>query len=126
MCYKDPFTAHILLVDDEPDIVDTYRELLEGFGYRVTTATRGDQALAKFNAHSDEYDLAITDYLMPGMNGGTLVDRLHERKPDLPVIMVSGYAPKNGIAKHRGSFLHKPLDLKKLTEKIEEALSTPV
>ena len=81
-------SIHIILVDDDPVLVDTMKELLEMLGYIVATATGGNEAIALMKSFTP--DVVITDYAMPGMNG--IEFALHARKVlgDTPVILCSG------------------------------------
>ncbi len=81
----------ILYVDDEDTQLLLARRLLERLGYRVTTCTGGSQALAEFRARPEAYDAVITDNAMPGMSGLQLVEELHRLRPEVPVVIASGY-----------------------------------
>src|SRR5258708_24156929 len=63
-------------------------------GYRAVSASSGAEALKKFD--QEEFDLLVTDFRMDGMNGVELARKLHERNPDVPVIIVTGYGPVDG------------------------------
>ncbi len=87
-------TAHndgksILCVDDEAVGLSVRKMLLESRGYRVFTAEGGADALVLFS--SEDIDLVILDYLMPGMNGDIVAQRMKGLRPDLPIIMLSAY-----------------------------------
>jgi CheY-like chemotaxis protein len=81
----------ILIVDDEPQIVDATNLQLEQLGYRVTAVARSDEALRLIEAQPDAFDLLITDQTMPGMTGAELAERVQRIRPDLPVILCTGY-----------------------------------
>ena len=80
----------ILLVDDEPDILDMLQHFLNGQGYQVKKALGGEEAIEIFQA--DSFDLVITDIRMPGMDGLDLMLRLKEMDKDVEVIILTGYA----------------------------------
>lgn len=80
----------ILFVDDEASIVSVAKNNLENIGYRVTTATRPDEALAIFKEAPDQFDLVITDMTMPGMTGDKLSAALIDIRADIPVLLCSG------------------------------------
>ena len=82
---------HILFVDDEATLVEITRIMLERLGYRVSAHTDGQAALDHFAGAPEAFDLAITDHSMPGMTGFELARRLLALRPDLPVILCSGY-----------------------------------
>jgi len=77
----------ILSVDDEPAILSTRQSILESAGYRVLSAPNGEAALRLFS--SQPVDLVLLDYLMPGLDGGTVARKMKRRRPDVPVILVS-------------------------------------
>lgn len=86
-----PRRASILLVDDEALVRLATAEMLREMGHRVIEAESGASALAQLRS-ADDVDLIITDYLMPGMRGSELVDEVRQRKPDLPALLLTGYA----------------------------------
>ena len=82
----------ILLVDDEELLISIGKQMLERLGYKVTSASRGSEALNLFEKQPFAYDLVITDQTMPGMTGSDLARRLMEIRPDIPVILCTGYS----------------------------------
>jgi len=98
----------VLVVDDEPGIVDFLRFALEDNGYRVQTARDGVDALTKVNA--ERPDFVLTDLMMPRLNGWELSDRLRElsRTRDVPIIGMSAVEPKRA---RLDVFLRKPFEL---------------
>ncbi|MEG8038821.1 PAS domain S-box protein [Sphingomonas sp. LR60] len=85
-----------LLVDDEDLVRMTTADMLSDLGYTVVEAGSAEQAL-RLVGEGLYPDLLVTDHLMPGMNGAMLARTLHERRPDLPVLIVSGYAEADGM-----------------------------
>ncbi len=85
----------VLVVDDEPEIVELLADLLEGAGYRVHRAYDGPSVLAAVDAARP--DLVIIDALLPGLNGITLAAGLHEVKPPIPVILISAAVADPGL-----------------------------
>ena len=81
----------ILYVDDERSLRTLGKRRLELLGYRVTVAGDGAQALERFQATPDEFDLVITDYLMPRMNGLELTSEVRRIRPEVPIILMSGF-----------------------------------
>jgi CheY-like chemotaxis protein len=79
----------ILCVDDEAMGLSVRKMLLESRGYRVLTAGSGPDALVLFS--SEDVDLVLLDYLMPGMNGDVVARKMKDLRPDLPIIMFSAY-----------------------------------
>jgi CheY-like chemotaxis protein len=86
-------TEHILFVDDEESLSTLARETLVRLGYDVTVSTSSLDALAVFRATPLRFDLVITDQTMPAMTGETLVRELRQIRPDIPIILCTGYSP---------------------------------
>jgi signal transduction histidine kinase/ActR/RegA family two-component response regulator len=80
----------ILVVDDEIAILEILREMLEDLGYRVETAEAGDAVLHRLRRHPDSFDLVITDWVMPKMNGRQLAEQIMLLNPNLPIILATG------------------------------------
>jgi CheY-like chemotaxis protein len=87
-------SERILLVDDEVPIARMEKQMLERLGYRVTSHTRSLDALETFKSDPSAYDLVITDVTMPHMTGDQLALRLTAIRPDLPVIIVTGFSER--------------------------------
>lgn len=81
--------ATILCVDDDAAGLEARKELLEISGYEVLTAQSGEQGLGLFV--SDPIDAVVLDYQMPGMNGDRVASQMKRVKPDVPILMLSGY-----------------------------------
>ena len=84
----------ILLVDDERMVLQSIGPYLEHFGYRVEPFTTPTAALASFESRPDQFDLLVTDQVMPNMTGDVLARRVRALRPDLPVILCTGYAAR--------------------------------
>jgi ATP-dependent Lon protease len=84
----------ILFVDDHEVLARLSCEILEMQGYRAVSAYSGAEALKKFE--EDDFDILVTDFRMDGMNGLELARKVHERSPEVPVIIVTGYGPVDG------------------------------
>jgi CheY-like chemotaxis protein len=87
--------VHILLVDDNRNGLMARKAVLAELGYHITTATRPTQALEAFRSNS--FDLVITDYNMPEMNGVDLIHHLRADQPAIPIILISGYVEALGL-----------------------------
>jgi len=117
----------LLLVEDEPAILDLGREVLEGLGYTVLAAASPAAALHLAQAHRGELHLLVTDVVMPGMNGRELAERLVAARPSLKCLFLSGYTAD--VIAHRGvleegvHFLAKPFTLQDLAAKVRQALA---
>ncbi|MCK9295710.1 MAG: response regulator [Desulfobulbaceae bacterium] len=83
---------HILIVDDEQNIIRIAREILEDSGYQVSAHRTGAGALEQFQQQPEKFDLLITDMAMPGMSGVDLARQVMELKPSMPVILCSGHS----------------------------------
>ncbi|MBI4379672.1 MAG: response regulator [candidate division NC10 bacterium] len=117
--------VRILLVDDEEAIRRLLARRLTRRGYAVTTATDGSQALAMLEQGA--FDLAILDYMMPGMNGLELAAQCRLRYPDLKVLILTGSPVIVEIEAHGYLCLRKPLqNLEELDQAIERSLATEV
>jgi len=104
---------HILLVDDEPALLDVGQQLLVQLGYRVSIAVNGEAALDLFRRAPQAIDLVLTDMIMPKMTGDKLAVELLKIRPDLPVVLSTGYsmAISNERALEIGvkAFIYKPV-----------------
>jgi len=81
----------ILFVDDHQVLARLSCEILEMQGYRAVSAFDGQEALKKLE--EDRFDILVTDFRMEGMNGLELARKVHEKRPQIPVIIVTGYGP---------------------------------
>ncbi len=121
-------TETILLVEDDKQVREITREILEAMGYVVLAAPGPDQALA-LAAHHERIDLLVTDIVMPTMNGFMLDDRLKQAHPRMRVLYMSGYGA-NAIAAQNVtgldvSLLQKPFTVEVLTARVREVLDAP-
>ncbi|MEJ2131085.1 MAG: response regulator [Gammaproteobacteria bacterium] len=109
---------HILLVDDEQSVANFLRVLLERRGYKVTVCTKSREALRMFQENPAEFDMVITDQTMPHMTGVELADEMMAVRPDVPVIICSGYSEfvneESAIEMGFRGFLEKPINSDKL------------
>jgi CheY-like chemotaxis protein len=82
----------ILLVDDEENIVRMVQQMLERLGYQVTARTSSVEALEAFNTLPEKFDIIITDQTMPTMTGEELAKEFIQIRPDIPVILCTGFS----------------------------------
>ena len=119
-------TETILLVEDEDQILQLGRRILERRGYTVLVAATPDEALAVAAAHGTRIDLLITDVVMPGMNGRALRDRLRTTCPDMKCLFISGYTADviahHGVLEDGVLFLQKPFAIQALAQMVRTAL----
>jgi len=117
----------ILLVDDEQPLVEIGKQMLERLGYKVDTRTSSIEALNLFKADPSRFDLVITDIVMPNMTGDKLADKLMGIRPDIPIVLCTGYSEKftHKHASEKGieAFLMKPLVMQDLASTVRQALS---
>jgi len=119
---------HVLLVDDQKDVVDIEQQLLEAIGYQVTSKTSGVDALDAFRANPDSFDLVITDMTMPNITGDRLARELKKTRPDIPVILCTGFSEamskEKAAALEINGFLLKPVMMKDLSREIRKVLDS--
>ncbi len=120
--------AHILVVEDSTEVLALAREILEGVGYRVSTAETGKAALELFESlPSGALDLLFTDLIMPGgINGIVLAGEIARRAPDLPVLMTTGYNEElvaEGPMRAGLDVLGKPYRRSDLLDRVRQALN---
>ena len=115
----------VLCVDDDPETVKIRKFLLEHSGYSVVTAASGHDAL-QLLSQGNPIDLVLLDYLMPGMNGDELAERLRKQYPDLPLIVVSavGQLPLS-LLESTNARVQKGQDPEMLLQTIAAVLSSP-
>ncbi len=123
-------TETILLVEDEPAVRGVARQVLARQGYTVLEAPDGQTALAMVDGGGPRVDLVLTDVVMPGMSGRTLVDQLASRCPGLRVLYMSGYTDdaivRHGMLEPGLAYLQKPFRPDALVRKVREVLNRHV
>ncbi len=116
----------ILVVDDEAQIADLSKELLERLGYTVTVRKSSIEAFETFHNQPDEFDLVITDQTMPGMTGTELARRMLQIRPGLRIILCTGYSSTITEAEARllgiKEFAFKPISIRRLAKLIRSVL----
>jgi len=100
----------ILFVDDEPAIVELGQKMLEQYGYSVTTSVDPVQALERFKNAPADFDMVITDMTMPGMTGEQLTTALLHIRPDLPIVVCTGFSERMNKEKAQEIGIRKLLD----------------
>jgi PAS domain S-box-containing protein len=119
-------SEHILVVDDEAPIAQMVKIMLERLGYNVTLFTSSLEALDQFTKKSNAFDLLITDQTMPGLVGVELTQKVLQLRPDLPVILCTGYSSQvsdeNYLTKGIGKLLMKPVKINTLASGIRALL----
>jgi len=119
----------IVVVDDQPVVLEFCRVTLERAGYSVFTATNGEQALSFFEPNRSPVDLAVIDIVMPGMSGIELARRLEKLNKGVRIVLMSGYAPDEvkrvvGEQAARYRSMWKPFEARTLVQMIKNALDS--
>jgi CheY-like chemotaxis protein len=120
-----PAGAAILVIDDEPAVLEITGRILKAGGFRVQLASDGESALAGV-AQDGRPDLVLTDLIMPGIGGAEVARRLATIWPDLPILFVSGYSTEDfgrewGAGSNR-YLLQKPFTAEQLIERVAAIL----
>jgi CheY-like chemotaxis protein len=118
--------ATVLVVDDEDIVRRTARHALEHYGYRVLPAANGREAIQQFAARAAEVDVVLLDLTMPGMSGEETLRELKRIRPDVKVVLSSGYNEAEATERFAGhdlaGFLQKPYAVPRLAEAIRVVL----
>lgn len=116
--------ANILVIDDEKSIRNTLQEIFEYENHKVELATNGPEGIELFD--KIEFDVVLCDIKMPEMDGIEVLEKLHEKSGDIPVIMISGHGnidtAVEAIKKGAYDFIEKPLDLNRLLVTVRNAI----
>jgi len=117
---------HILLVDDDPTLLELLDNMLEELNYSCTKCSNGTEALALFTKAPRRYDLLLTDQTMPGMTGDRLSLAVKEINPDTPIILCTGFServtPEKSSKLGVDTFLTKPILIDSLSEALHNLL----
>ena len=118
---------HLLIVEDDQEMRDLLRKVLEKEGYRVSVAGDGAEALSLLDGET--FDLVVTDMLMPVKNGLDLLHDVHRSRPSLPVIMVTAFGDwasyARAVEEGAAAFIKKPLRMAELVAAVQSTLSRP-
>ena len=119
-------SEHILLVDDDDGLLLMVKTLLERIGYTVTTKVSATEAFVSFCESPEDYDLIITDQTMPGMTGMELAEKVFLIRPEIPLILSTGYSPTVSrdkvLAMGIKELAFKPLAFDKLSRLIRQVI----
>lgn len=118
-------SEHILLVDDEKPIVEIQQTMLERLGYTVTPRTSSVEALAAVRANPQKFDLLLTDMTMPNMTGEKLAAAIKEIRPDIAVILCTGFSEKIDLLEnqpHIDGVLMKPTGRAEMAKTVRAVL----
>jgi PAS domain S-box-containing protein len=118
---------HILFLDDEEALAFLTRRALERDGYRVSAFTKTENALEELRAHPEAFDLVVTDLNMPGRSGLEVAKEIRALRPDLPVVLASGYVTKEVHAQARAAgvrdVIYKPNAVDELARTVGRVLT---
>jgi two-component system, sensor histidine kinase and response regulator len=118
--------ATVLLVDDEEMILQVNRMILEKLGYKVFAVRSGEEAVKVFQSQKGSIDLVLMDMIMPGMEGGEVLDHLQKIQPGVKVLLLSGYGMNDEVARIMEGgclgFIQKPFDIGNFSRKIRKVL----
>jgi PAS domain S-box-containing protein len=121
-----PGSETVLVVDDEPSLLELGAAMLRRSGYRPLTASRGEEALEVCRARPEEVDLVVLDLSMPGMGGQQCLESLQRLRPQLPVLIASGYHAdqrvRQALSAGAAGFVAKPFTRAELLQKVREIL----
>jgi CheY-like chemotaxis protein len=124
---RSPARATILLVEDELPLRDAGAEYLRACGYKVYTASNGEEAIAIAHETQITIDLLVTDVIMPGITGPEVADKVCSLRPNVRVVYMSGYPSDSPvhqkIGNRSGVYLQKPFSFHLLSQKLEELLN---
>ncbi|MBW1896298.1 MAG: response regulator, partial [Deltaproteobacteria bacterium] len=119
-------TETVLLADDEEDVREVSKELLESVGYRVLTAKDGKEALEIYRRNRDGIDIVVLDMVMPNMSGREAYDRMKEINPDVKILLSSGYSIESkataALKRRCDGFVQKPFRLHELSGELRNIL----
>lgn len=119
----------VFFIDDEEDMREMVKRVLEHYGYQIKLASNGQEALHIFEKEHKHIDLVFMDMTMPKLNGLETFTAMRKIDPGIPIIMTSGYSEVNLADKWpelgMNGFLRKPCDLKTLLLTVREAIRTP-
>jgi two-component system, cell cycle sensor histidine kinase and response regulator CckA len=116
----------VLVIDDEETVLNTIKSLIEKLGYRVLGANSAKTAIELAHSYAGAIDLALLDIKLPDMEGGTLFPLIKQARPDMKVIVCSGYSldthVKQILKQGAHGFIQKPFSLKAISDKIKDVL----
>jgi two-component system cell cycle sensor histidine kinase/response regulator CckA len=117
----------VLVVDDEEMIREICLEMFRELGFEALAAAGGEEALCIFREQADRINLVLLDHSMPGMSGFVLFKELRKIRPDIPVLLASGYSEEEVTGSFKGlglnGFIQKPFNLTRLSDTVRRVLN---
>lgn len=125
-----PLGGRILVVDDEAEIRQLMTRMFAALGFQTVAAKDGEECLERLKDSPESFDLVFLDLTMPRLDGPETFRLLHLLRPELPVVLMSGYTEQEAAAKFVGKkvagFITKPFTMQRLEAKIREVLHRPL
>jgi len=113
---------HILHIEDDPEVAGAVAQLLEANGYEVTHAADGLSGLLAFNQNPNQWAAVLVDLTLPHVSGNSLLKEMHQARPSLPLIVLTGAAPGTNLEVYeQGAAIlwHKPISSTELLENLK-------
>ncbi len=127
---NDKPIAKLLIVDDEPEILQVLRVGLQENGFLVDTFTNPEEALQSFKSNADDFCLVLSDIRMPGLSGIQLARKIKEINPDIKVVLMTAFEIYDSDSSkvlfpstHVDDFVQKPIGIRDLTNRILSIIS---
>jgi DNA-binding NtrC family response regulator len=118
----------VLVIDDDDAIRAVLARALTKLGFTTAVAPEGESALSIFGADPERFSLVLLDYKLPGMDSKDVFHAIHQRRGELPVVLMSGYhkeeAVKNSSGMELAGFIHKPFTMDVLANELRSVLSS--
>ncbi len=118
----------VLIVDDEPHVLQVSKKILEALGYRVFEAAGGEKGIALYRDKKDEIDLVVLDMIMPGLSGSDTFNLLKKINPEARIVLSSGYSldgqAQEIMDKGCQGFIQKPFNVKSISVKLRDVLDS--
>jgi DNA-binding NtrC family response regulator len=124
--YASGDSETILFIDDEALLVKLGEDILRRLNYAVQGFTDAAEAMERFRAAPDRFDLVVSDMNMPKMNGVRVIKEVRRIRPDIPIIICSGYSDnmdETRAAELGCQYIQKPIEMKTLSEAVRSALA---
>jgi DNA-binding NtrC family response regulator len=121
-------TETILLIDDEGDVLQMEESLLKRMGYNIKPFMDSTKALEAFRSNPDQFDIVVSDITMPGLSGEDLSEKLLQIRPDIPILLCTGFSwsmsKEKALSIGVKGVLLKPIIMKDFATKIRDILDT--
>lgn len=122
-----PSNCRVLLVDDAPDVLTIYQSMLTRLNHTSVPTGNGKEALKTFTQEKNRFDLIITDFCMPQMDGLELIENIRPLNPDIPILMITAYGEDKQLqraALYNVTIINKPVSMEKFQQAISAAMAS--